>query len=531
MEQEMEFGLKRRSFIKGGLTVGCLAAVAGIAGCSPGAPSEGQSASESTTGWLPEKWDFEADLVTVGAGGAGLSSGIEGCDQGMEVILLESQPNVGGNSAICNGGIAIPGSPLQKEGGIEDSPEQMYKDLSEYLEHDANQDYLKLISEQEALLWDWLIGMGVEFEQTGLLATTGMSLPREHHTNPGVVINILNDNAKGKGADIRLNTKATRLIQDPVSKRVLGVEAEIADGEKMFFKARKGVLLAAGGYARNPGMLNKWVFGKGAEELMEFCYDAIGQDGSGILMAMDIGAQTRHIDYINLLTAQNPKGKKGDACSMFHVGAVLVNLEGKRFVNEQKGYIGVWPDVNLQTNKSCFQIWDEPIAQAYAENDSSYYSMKKIEATGLMFKADTYEELASQMGIPVDAFVSTMNKYNSDIEGSGRDSIFGREHLVSMSGEPLILNHPPYYGFETTNNLTCTKGGLEQDTECRCVDIFGDSIPSLYVAGNISGYCNMGIKPGTREAVNTSGTGFGGAMACGRYCAQKIAELDSWDEA
>lgn len=517
-------GLGRREFIKGGVALGGMAALAGLAGCSSG----GASASAP---WLPEKWDAEADIVTVGAGGAGLASGIEAGDQGISCIILESQPNVGGNSAICNGGIAIPGSALQKEQGIEDSPEQMFKDLSEYLTHDADLDYLKLISEQEALLYDWLTGMGIEFKKEGLVATTGMSLPREHHVNPGNAINTLRENAVSKGADLRLNTKATRLIQDPVTKRVVGVEAEVEGGAKQYFKANKGVLLAAGGYARNPEMLNKWNFGEGAEEFMEFCYDAIGQDGSGIQMAMAIGAQTRHLDYINMLTAQNPKGKKGDACSMFHVGAVLVNKEGERFVNEQRGYIGVWPEVNMQTDKSCWQIWDEPIAQEYADNESSYYSMKKIEATGLMLKANTFEELAGLMDVPVDTFVATMNKYNEDVATTKKDSVFGREHLVSMAGEPIALVNPPYYAFESTNNITCTKGGLAQDTDSRCIDIFGESIPSLYVAGNISGYCNMGIKPGTREAVNTSGTGFGGAMACGRYCTQKIAELDNWDQA
>lgn len=513
--------LSRRGFLKGAAVLAAGAAVAGVAGCS--------KADAATESWMPEKWDAETDMVAIGAGGAGLAAAVEAGDQGMSIIVLEHQPMVGGNSAICNGGMCCPGSPLQKEQGIEDSAEIMYNDLITYIKHDADKDYLKTLSEQQARLWDWLTGMGVQFKKEGLIATTGQSRAREHHVKPSEVIKALNDNAKAKGADIRLNTKATKFIQHPVSKRILGVVATAEDGSTINIKAKKAVLLCSGGYARNVEMLNKWVFGEGADDYVKTTYDALGQDGSGILMAMEIGAQTRHIDYINMLTAQNPKGKIGDACSMYHVGAVLVNKEGKRYVNEAQGYIGVWTETDAQTDNVCFQVWDEPIAAAYAENDSSYYSMKKIIATGLMLKANTLQELAGLMGVPADAFVATMNKYNGDVAASGKDSEFGRETLVSMAGKPLALKTPPFYAFETTNALVCTKGGIAQDKTGQAVDVTGKTIPGLYLAGNVSGYCNFGIVPGTRQAVNTSGVGFGGAIALGRWCAEQIAKLDNWD--
>lgn len=520
-------GIDRRSFLTGSAVFGGAAALAGVGGI---ANAEEAATDAAAADWMPE-WDEEADIIAIGAGAAGLSAGIEARDQGLSIIVLESRSVVGGNSALCNGGMCIPGSPLQAEQGIEDSPDLMYQDLIEYTQSDNYPEYIRLLCDQQALLWDWLTDMGIEFKAESLIGTTGQSVPREHHVGPYVVVETLYNNAVERGADVRLETPATHLVQNPVTKEVIGVTAQDADGNELYFKARKGVLLCSGGYARNVDMLNKWIFGEGAEAYMDGCMDAEGQDGSGILMAMEIGAATRHIDYFNMLTARNPKGNITDACSIFHGGAILVNKEGNRFVNEAQGYIGVWTEVNQQTDQECFQIWDQPIYDTYADNDSEYYSMQKLEDSGLLLRADTIEELAGLMGVPADALQATMDKYNEDVESTGVDSVFGREHLVSMVDAPVALNHPPYYAWETTNSICCTKGGIQQDATqgCQAVDVMGNMIPRLYLAGNISGYSNFGIKPGTREAVNSSGVGFGGAIAFGRYCAQQIALREDWD--
>lgn len=351
MGEKASKGMNRRSFLKGGLAAGGAVVVAGLAGCAPQAgpmPSTGTGSDG-----LPDQWDYETDVVAIGAGAAGIAAGIEARDLGLDIIVLESQGKVGGNSAICNGGMCIPGSGLQKEQGIEDSPELMAQDLISYLGVDVYEDYIRLLAEQQGLLWDWLNDLGVEFRKESLVGTTGQSVPREHHVVPGVTITNLCDAAKERGAEFMLNTTAKHFVQDPASKMVIGVQAEDKSGKAIYLKARKGVLLCSGGYARNVDMLNKWIFGEGAEAYMETCGDAIGQDGSGILMAMEIGADTRHIDYINMLTAQNPKGTLGQACSIFHVGAIMVNKEGNRFVNEAQGYINTWVEGRIVAVSRC----------------------------------------------------------------------------------------------------------------------------------------------------------------------------------
>ena len=149
--------------------------------------------------------------------------------------------------------------------------------------------------------------------------------------------------------------------------------------------------------------------------------------------------------------------------------------------------------------------------------------MEKIVATGLLLKADTYEELAELMGVPADAFAATMNKYNEDVASTGVDSVMGRATIVSANGVPFPLDTPPFYAFETGNVIYSTSGGLHQDSQARVLDVYGEPIPGLYCAGGISVYANMGIVPLSRRSVGASGCGFGGAIVWGRIAAQNIA--------
>lgn len=507
--------LSRRNFLKGAAVLTAGTAMAGLVGCAK------EEAKES---WMPEKWDYEADLIAVGGGAAGHAAVIEAHDQGMTAILLESMDTVGGSSVLCNGGISMPGTPLQKEQGIEDSPEIMYNDLVKNTAPDNFPELIKVHCDNAAHLWDWLTGMGVQFKKESLIATAGMSRAREHHVRPADVMPIFIKVAKEKGAQTFTKARATELIQDPVTKRVLGVKAE-QDGKTLYFKGKRAVALTCGDYSRNDEMLAQ--YNLGAEQAIKF--SGMGNKGDGILMAQMLGADTRHMGYIGLLTGQHPSGEPTRACSMFNVGAVLVNKEGKRFVKESLGYAQVWSTVSAQTDSICYQVWDQNIATKFAANDSSLYDMRKIEKSGVMLKADTLEELAALMKIPADAFVATMNKYNSDIQSLGYDTSFDRRTIISDQGVPFALNNPPFYGFETTNVLYVTQGGLKENTGSQPLDVRNNPIPGLYCAGGIVGYAKYGINTSNRVLKSPSGIGYGGAMIYGRLVAQYIAKLDAWD--
>lgn len=519
--------MTRRDMVAGAAAAAAAGLAAGVAG---GAPLAASAAEQIGTG-VPEAWDAEADVIAVGAGAAGLTAGIECGAQGLSCIILESTATHGGNSARCNGGMAIPGSPVQKAMGIEDSPEKMYEDLTAWYGCDYDDNYVRLLCElNSTMLYDWLTGMGVEFKESGLIQSNAHSVPREHHVNPSDLLDTLLENALAAGADIQYETPARHLIQNPATKRILGVQVE-KDGQALYYKANKAVMLCNGGYAHNADMLNRYNLGRGGETLAATAYDAPGIDGSGIIMGQEVGAQTRHMSYIAMLTAQNPDGNPHDACAMFHQGAILVNFDGDRFVNEAQGYSNVWSELQQQPEGQCWQIWDDAIAQQCEDNESSYYSMAKIRATGLLIEADSLEELAEKCGLPADELEATVEKYNSDIEEYGKDTVFNREHISGTGAAPVVLDTPPFCAFKTTNVLCCTCGGLERwsGDGLQAVDVRGNVIPGLYLAGSISDFCDQGCQPGTRRMINSSGTSFGGAMSFSRKCVQEIAKLEDWD--
>ncbi len=469
-------------------------------------------------------WNYEADLIVVGSGAAGLAAGIEARAQGMSVIVIESQPTFGGTSLICSGGIIIPNTPMQKQQGITDSVDIMFDDIVSMTGEDNNPENLRVYCEQSERLWDWLHGQGIECIDEPIVAVSAQSVPREHHVHAQSMCETLYANARNAGAQFHFDTKGVRLIQDPVTNRVLGLTAE-HNGQTVWYRANKAVLMASGGYTRNKQLLNQFIFGLGAEEIA--CDTALGDDGSGILMCMAAGADTRHLGYCSLYTQQHPDGDSSVGCAMYHMGAILVNRAGKRFVNEARGFDGVWEDVMRQPDGICFSVWDEKIARRQRENDRRYYSQRKLEESGLLLKADSLADLAELMEVSAFPLLANVRKYNEDLSEFGYDTAFGRRHLVAKVGEPVYIDQPPFYAWKTRNSLMTTHGGIRKDPNCQALDVLGHPIPGLFVAGGISGFCDMGIVPGTHRSVVASGPSLGGALAFGRYAVENIASFES----
>ena len=124
-----------------------------------------------------------------------------------------------------------------------------------------------------------------------------------------------------------------------------------------------------------------------------------------------------------------------------------------------------------------------------------------------------------------------MEAYNADVAEDGKDSEFGREHISGTGDAPFALDIAPFYAFKTTSIVSSTYGGIKRSSEniLEAEDVFGNTIDGLYLAGNISDFCNMGIVPGTRRPINASGLSFGATMYFGRACARDIATRDNWD--
>lgn len=523
----------RRDFLKGGLVLGGAAEAAGLAGCAPTTKGDKQQAQLATTGaagGIPENWDYEADVIVVGCGAAGMAALNEARAQDLTVIGIEQANMIGGNAAICGGEMCCVGTPLQKAQGIDDSPEKLYEDMCA-LGADVNEEMMKLYSELTTELYDWVTGFGVEVEEE-VHGTNGHTTPRGHFVlpGPGEALGVMRDAAEAAGAEIHLQTALTSLIQDPATKRVIGVVAEDSHGDQLLYKANRGVIMASGGYAQNNDLINEYVTGVGAENFKRQGRDT--DNGTGIIACMNIGVASRRMSYCSFSCILNADGDATTGSAMYHCGGILVNQEGERFVDESNGYTNVWTSVVDQTDQIAYCIWDQAIADANNGQGGEYYDHSKAEASGLLLKGDTIEELAAAIGCPAEVLQATMDQYNGDVEATGVDSVFGRDNFVTGTGDLVPLNHAPYYAWKTCIAIGSSRGGLKKDISCQAVDMSGNIVPGLFLAGVISGTSEMGIVPGTRQSKSASGTGFGGALCFGRYCAQQIASImEPWDQA
>jgi fumarate reductase flavoprotein subunit len=514
-------GLSRRGFLAG---AGALLAAGTLAGCTPSA----EAAPAGGVSWLPEKWDYEADLIAVGAGGGGLAAGITARDEGLEVIVIEQLGYTGGSSAICGGGIGMCGSPLQKELGIDDSPEKYLADvLANSAGPMSNEANIKAHINSITDMYEWLTNLGLVFPASGLLDSQGNNTIREHHVEggAGVAMQIIYDAAVEKGVEILLNTRGKELIQNPVTKEVVGVIAE-QDGEKIYLKGRRGVLLSTGSFAANLEMLEQYRYGLGKSKVI--C--SPGNMGLGHKMAMQLGAVMLKAGFNVGVSVGAAKGESGsDLVGMYVQGAILINREGKRFVDEALGINLVGPTLSAQTGGSVFQLYDQKFADKFWDNPSNMYCASKHMEKGFAVKCDTLEDAAATIGCPVEDLKATLDKYNEDVKTVGYDTVFGRKFTNATAGELITFEQAPYYLEETVQAMAGGAAGLWENENCQILNQYGEPIPSLYAAGAIVQYVMLGVDTDLWVNKTHCGWGWCGAMNHGRLVAKHLVEVEPWD--
>lgn len=455
---------------------------------------------------LPQKWDAEADIIAVGAGGAGWAAAVQATAQGKSVIILEKMPVMGGSSAICGGALAFAGTDMQEKEKIKDSKEILYKDLMAVGEN-ANVPYLvQAYVDNQLETYQWLKDCGVKFLKVGV--ASGQSVPRSHYVVPGDLLKIISDIAKAKGAKLITGTAASRLVIDEKTGKVRGVEA-LRNGKKIYYGAKKGVLLSSGGFSLNKEILGRFV------PPMTYAKAMVGRgsDGDGLKMAWALGADLRDMPYIKATFGFDLEAQtiKNDFALFFYNGAIIVNKDGKRFVDESKSYKLVGDAALIQKGAMGYQIFDATIRDI-AEKDP-LARFKRLSDRGRIQSASTLKELAGKISVPADVFEATVLEYNANV-GKGADPQFGRATLVAGFGKPVKIDKPPYYAFPSTAYILGTYGGILTDAKAQVVNIFGDVIPGLYAAGEIVG--------GVHGAAYMTGTAFGKALIFGRLAAKTM---------
>lgn len=420
----------------------------------------------------------EYDVVVIGAGGAGFSAAIEAKNVGANVIILEKMPAVGGNTLISGAEYAAPNNWLQKEEGLEDSVDLMVEDMLVGGDNKNNPELVRVVAENALDGALWLKDeVGVIWEDE-LMFFGGHSVKRSLiplNASGVEIVTKLNEKAQSMDIPIYLNTKATELIVE--DGKVVGVKA-VGEDNDYTFKC-DAVVMATGGFGSNVEM--RIQYNPEIDETI-LSTNSVGSTGDGIIMAQEIGADVEGMEYIQTYPICDPLTGTllyfDDARLYGHT--IIVNKEGKRFVEELGRRDEMSLAIKAQTGNVCYELVDQNgfVESKLEENHAQ--ELEYLYENDLLVKADTLQEVAEFFGVDYEALQETVDNYNTYVE-NGEDPEFNKRSL------PSKIETAPYYMIKAAPAVHHTMGGLVINTDAQVLNTDGEVIEGLYAAGEVTG--------------------------------------------
>ena len=500
---------------------------------------------------------IDTDVLIIGAGGAGMTAAITAADAGMKVVVLESQPAVGGNSVKSTGGMNAAKTSFQdanefgEEAGVEKTlaaakdnwadnetitalaakvqeqwdaykaDPQGYFDSTDLFALDTmiggkginDPELVNTLVSNTADAIDWLASQDIKL--TDVASFGGASVKRIHRplNEEGKVVSVgaytvpLLEAACQKRENITLMTDTTAIALVPDENGAcIGALAMGKTGNSITVAA-DAVVLTTGGFGANLDMVEAY-----KPELKGFMTtNAAGIQGLGILMAAELGAATVDMEQIQIhptvqadTASLITEGLRGD-------GAILVNKNGERFIDEVGTRDVVSAAEIAQPDSFSWLVVDQKMV------DASSVIQGYINR-GLMLSGDTYEALAEALGIPADTFAATMNTWNGYV-AEKNDPDFGRTSFANP------LDTAPFYAVKGTAGIHHTMGGLKIDPETHVIDESGKIIPGLFAAGEVTGGVHGGNRLGGNAVADFVVFGrIAGAQAAA-YAAEAATEV------
>jgi fumarate reductase flavoprotein subunit len=451
-----------------------------------------------------------ADLVIVGAGLAGCVAALTAARAGAHVVLLEKLEQPGGSSVMSAGCLAFAGTDLQRSGGIEDSPQMLYRDLREVGQLENVTEVVRAYAEEQLATYTWLRECGVEFSPR-IEASSGQSVPRVHCVNPADLMRALVSRCVSSGrVRFHFSSAANRLLRSNDASPVSAVRFVGPAGQGTI-AARRGVLLAAGGFGQDRALVHRY-----APQYDDAIFiGGAGSTGDGLRMACALGADLWDMAYIKGTFGKHPTDTRNPLnCMAVYKGAIAVNQGGSRFIDESLSYKLLGDACMVQPFHIAYQILDQGILDSGDNTVPILDLMRRYEA-GLFETADTLEELAIRIKVPPQGLRRTVERYNRDVD-AGADSEFGRRHLVHQHGTLRRIDRPPFHAYPSTAAVFGTYCGVAIDRSMRVLDVFGEAIPGLYAAGEVVG--------GLHGAAYMTGSALAKAAIFGRIAARSALE-------
>ena len=442
----------------------------------------------------------KTDIVIIGAGATGYTAAITAVEKGAKVIVLEKMPITGGNSRLAAGGMNAAETKFQKAKGIKDSVDLMVQDTMKGGKNLSDPELVKIMAQESASAVDWLTSIGADLSDVGRLG--GSSIARSHRPKGGAAVganitHALKKTAEDRKIDVRVNSRVVKILENKAG-RVIGVLVE-GKHSKLYKISAKAVIVAAGGFSANP---DRVAYYQPAFKGMTTSNQP-GATGDGITLGADAGGATVDMKQIQI----HPTVAAGSRILITEAvrgnGAILVNREGKRFVNEMTTRDAASAAVLAQTGKSAFLIFDEGIRKSLRQIEGYFHLNLVISGTSIA-------DLAAQIKAPASELEATINAYNKAVADKS-DPAFKRPDL------PRLIKTPGFYAIEIIPGIHYTMGGLKINTKAQVIAKDGKPIAGLYAAGEGTG--------GTHGANRLGGNSIAQTIVFGRIVGEEAAKF------
>ena len=487
----------------------------------------------------------EADVVIVGAGGAGLAAAIAAADEGAEsIIIVEKLGKTGGSLNFTSGSMSGAETIIQELDGIEDTKESYIEDIMSNGAQLGNKELIQIFVDEDvdAIQWLWDHGLS-EYtfsEQNGKKSVFApehqlYSIQRTYKPKAmdpanykSAVHEILDKEIAGyDNIQIDYYTEVTQLVGNDKGQVLTAVGYNSDSKKTVAYRAKKGIIMATGGYSGNPRMMGEYA--EYGENYLVGGADSA--DGKGIRVMQEVGAAVdpEKLTYIPTfpmgLEYSEGKGAIGDVYT-WKAGGIYVNQEGERFINETLDEV-VPRETALeeQTGAVQYNIFTDKIVEDLKAANAAfmweyYYEPENGIGHKLIQSADTLEELAQIIGVPADTLVKTVEDYNAAVDAGGTDE-FGRDLSGAVTAYSVAVNKiegDRYYAVPIKALVVMTLGGVTVNNDMQVVDEAGNAIPGLYAAGEVVG--------GIWGRFVSGGTGVMGPVAFGRITGRNVVNLE-----
>lgn len=444
-----------------------------------------------------ETWHHETDVAVVGFGGAGGCAAIEAADQGARVTIFEVAAASGGSTALSSAEIYMGGgggTRVQRACGYDDTTDALFQYLKTCQGEVGDEEKIRAYAEGSPEHFEWIVGLGVPYKDSehvgkAIVALTDDCLlytgnekawpfreiakpcPRGHNLeiegdNGGpLFMSIVTENVEQRAIEIEYNARALRLIADDEGA-IHGLVVRI-DNQERNVRAHRGVILCTGGFAMNPTMWQHY-----SPEVAKRAHP-IGNpfdDGAGIRMGQGAGGSTLHMNQSFVTIPFYPPPS--------HTFGILVNSQGQRFINEDVYHARIaWNALRQLSNGD----------RVYLIIGEKHWQQPNMLGGEVASAAETIEELAEEIGLPVENLAHTFHRYNENA-ARGEDPLFHKQAEWMEPIEPTLAAVDITPG-EQGHYVGFTLGGLETRPSGEVLTMDGDIIPGLYAAGRAT--CGM----------------------------------------